>query len=283
MTRLEEVLGDLEAEGEQLDSFVASLTEDQWREPTVAPGWDTATQIAHLAWTDEIAVTAATDRTRWDALLLDAISDPDGYADAQARQIADGTSCPDLLERWRQGRHALAATLRGYPDGGRLPWFGPPMSPTSMGTARLMETWAHGLDVFETFGVAPAPVDRVRHVVFLGAVTRGFAFASNGLEPPAVEVRVELVLPSGAVFAHGDPQAADRVTGSGYDFARLVTRRARRDDLDLVATGPVADRWLDIAQAFAGPAGAGRSPNSPPNSPPNNPPRGTDDRPWADR
>ena len=31
-----------------------------------------------------------------------------------------------------------------------------------------------------------------------------------------------------------------------------------RDDTDLVADGADADRWLDIAQAFAGPPGAGR-------------------------
>ncbi|NDZ83877.1 wyosine base formation domain-containing protein, partial [Streptomyces sp. SID10853] len=31
-----------------------------------------------------------------------------------------------------------------------------------------------------------------------------------------------------------------------------------RDDLALRATGADADRWLGIAQAFAGPPGAGR-------------------------
>jgi hypothetical protein len=30
----------------------------------------------------------------------------------------------------------------------------------------------------------------------------------------------------------------------------------------LVATGPIADEWLDIAQAFAGPPGPGRQPVS---------------------
>jgi hypothetical protein len=48
-----------------------------------------------------------------------------------------------------------------------------------------------------------------------------------------------------------------------YDFCLLVTQRRHRDDPDLVATGPDADRWLDIAQAFAGPPGNGREPSSP--------------------
>jgi hypothetical protein len=50
------------------------------------------------------------------------------------------------------------------------------------------------------------------------------------------------------------------VTWSAYDFCLLVTQRRHRDDLDLVTTGADADRWLGIAQAFAGPPGAGREP-----------------------
>jgi hypothetical protein len=32
------------------------------RTPTPAEGWDVATQVAHLIWTDEVAVLAATDK-----------------------------------------------------------------------------------------------------------------------------------------------------------------------------------------------------------------------------
>ena len=46
----------------------------------------------------------------------------------------------------------------------------------------------------------------------------------------------------------------------GWTVRLRVTQRLHRDDLDLVATGPVADRWLDLAQAFAGPPGGGREP-----------------------
>ena len=59
-----------------------------------------------------------------------------------------------------------------------MPWFGPPMSPTSMATARYMETWAHGLDVAEALGVTVEPHDRVRHVVHIGVRTRDFSFAN---------------------------------------------------------------------------------------------------------
>jgi uncharacterized protein (TIGR03084 family) len=261
MSQLEQVLVDLAAEGDALEAMVIALTDDQWATPTPAEGWDVAHQVAHLAWTDEVAVLAATDKVRWDEVVVAAMADPYGFVDSGADEVAmDPPSA--LLRRWQAGRLALASALRDYPAGQKMPWFGPPMSPTSMATARFMETWAHSLDVAEALGVAPSANDRVRHVAFLGAITRGFAFATHGLPIPTDDVYVALTLPSGATWTHGSPDAANSVRGPAYDFALRVTQRAHRDDLDLVAVGPVADQWLDIAQAFAGPPGAGREATS---------------------
>ena len=251
------LLADLQAEGDRLDALVTDLDEQGWRTPTPAEGWDVATQVAHLAWTDEVATAAATDKAVWDGYVLEAINDPTGYVDASALQIAQD---PDLLERWRGARKTLQATLAAYPAGEKMPWFGPPMSPASMATARLMETWAHSLDVHEGLGVEMEDTDRIRHIAHLGVRTRNYAFAQNGLEKPAEEFRVELVAPSGETWSFGPEDATQTVTGPAGDFVRLVTRRVNRADTDLVATGADADRWLDVAQAFAGPAGSGRDP-----------------------
>jgi uncharacterized protein (TIGR03084 family) len=142
------------------------------------------------------------------------------------------------------------------PAGTKIPWYGPPMSAPSLATARLMETWAHGEDVAAALGVTRTPTERLRHVAYLGFRTRTFAFLSRGLAAPDQEVRVELTGPGGALWTFGPDDATERVTGPGLDFCLLVTRRRHRDDLALVADGAGADRWLDIAQAFAGPPGA---------------------------
>jgi uncharacterized protein (TIGR03084 family) len=257
--RLTAVLTDLAVEGDRLEELVAPLDTDGWRTPTAAAGWDVAHQIAHLAWTDEVAIKAATDKTAWDAAVLEAAADPDGFVDAEAARLARLEPAA-LLQRWRTARRGQLETLATYPAGQKLPWFGPPMSATSMATARFMETWAHGLDVAETLGAAPEPTDRIRHVVHLGVRTRDFAFAVHGLEPPTEELRVELVSPGGQTWTYGPADAGQAVRGSAYDFCLLVTRRRHRADLDLTATGPDADRWLDVAQAFPGPPGAGRPP-----------------------
>jgi uncharacterized protein (TIGR03084 family) len=254
---LEAVLADLATEGDRLEALVADLPEAGWRTLTPAAGWDVATQVAHLAWTDEAAVAAAGDRPRWDALVLEALTDVDGVVD-RAALSGGAADPPDLLGRWRTARTALAAALRAYPRGERMPWFGPPMSATSMATARFMETWAHSRDVHEALGVEPEITDRIRHVAHLGVRTRDFAFSVHRLDPPAEEFRVSLTAPSGDLWAWGPEDAAQTVTGAAYDFCLLVTQRINRADTSLVAVGRDANTWLSIAQCFAGPPGEGR-------------------------
>jgi uncharacterized protein (TIGR03084 family) len=256
---LNDVLGDLAAESERLEALVADLPEDDWRRPTPAAGWDVATQVAHLAWTDEAAHAAATDKARWDALVLEAMADPEHATDRAA--LTGGLAAPSvILERWRTARARLAETLRAYPTGQKMPWYGPPMSATSMATARFMETWAHSLDVHQALDVEPEVDDRVRHVAHLGVRTRNFAFAVHGLDAPAEEFRISLTAPSGDLWAWGPEDAAQTVTGAAYDFCLLVTQRINRADTSLVAVGRDANTWLSIAQCFAGPPGEGREP-----------------------
>jgi uncharacterized protein (TIGR03084 family) len=266
------LLDDLAAEGDQLRATVDRLGQDGWQAPTPAAGWTVATSVAHLLWTDEVAVLAAhshrseADKAAWDQVVLGALADPDGFVDAGAHGLA-ALPREEVLDRWATGRAALREALTELPDGVRMPWFGPPMSAASMVTARFMETWAHALDVYDAaFGTTgqsrPAPTDRIRHVAHLGVRTRRYSFSQQGLTPPVEEPRVLLTAPSGETWAWG-PEDADRpdlqsVTGSAYDFCLLVTQRVHRDDTDLVAVGADAEHWLRIAQAFAGPAGPGR-------------------------
>jgi uncharacterized protein (TIGR03084 family) len=254
---LDDVLDDLASESDRLESMVADLPEPGWRTPTPAPGWDVATQIAHLAWTDEAARAAATDPERWGALVAEAMADPQTYAD-RAAQAGGAEPAAEILARWRTARLDLAETLRTHPEGHRIPWYGPPMSATSMATARFMETWAHSLDVHQALGADPEVTDRIRHVAHLGVRTRDFAFSVHRTPPPREEFRVDLTAPSGDLWSWGPRDAAQTVSGAAYDFCLLVTQRIHRGDTSLVAVGRDANLWLNIAQAFAGPPGEGR-------------------------
>src|SRR5579875_457018 len=252
------IIDDLRAESDELDALVAPLAAERWTAPTPAAGWTIAHQIGHLLWTDRVALTTVTDEARFAELLAAAAANPTGFVDDGADEMATRPPA-ELLRDWRLTRTRLHTALLAVPDGRKLPWFGPPMSPASMATARLMETWAHGLDVADALG-APMPVsNRLRHVAHLGVRTRDFAYLVRGRTPPAEQFRVELTAPNGQQWAWGPEDASQRVTGPALDFCLLVTQRRHRADLSLVAVGPDADEWLDIAQAFAGPPGAGRA------------------------
>ncbi|MFE2940245.1 TIGR03084 family metal-binding protein [Streptomyces sp. NPDC059255] len=253
------VFGDLSVESDELDLLVSGLSEPEWAVATPAPGWSIAHQIAHLAWTDRVALLAATDPAAFAGEAEKAVTAPATFVDDGARAGA-ALPAPVLLARWRDGRERLRRALDEAPAGARFPWYGPPMSAPSMATARLMETWAHGQDIADALGVTRAPTARLRHIARIGVRARDYAFLVRGEQPPAEQFRVELTGPGGVLWAYGPEGAGQYVTGPALDFCLLVTRRAHRADLAVRAEGADAGRWLDIAQAFAGPPGAGRAP-----------------------
>lgn len=251
------IVADLRAESDDLDALVAPLPVHRWADPTPAPGWTIAHQIGHLLWTDRVALTAITDEAGFAAAVQAAAADPAGFVDAGAEELA-AVPPTELLADWRVTRRRLHEALPTVPDGRKLPWFGPPMSAASMATARLMETWAHGLDIADALGVKRPATDRLRSIAHLGVRTRDYAFFVNNLAAPAEPFLVELRGPGGDVWSWGPPDAVQRVTGSAEDFCFLVTQRRPLSALDITAHGAEARRWLEIAQAFAGPPGVGR-------------------------
>jgi uncharacterized protein (TIGR03084 family) len=257
MAELSHVVDDLRAESDELDALVAALPADGWAAPTPAAGWTIAHQIGHLLWTDRGALLSVTDEDAFADVVKSALDDPIGFVNAAADELA-AVPPAELLADWRATRSRLHDALLTVDEGRKLPWFGPPMSGPSMATARLMETWAHGLDVADALGVTRPATARLRSIAHIGVRTRDFAFVINELAPPSEPFRVELRAPDGSSWTWGPADAPQRVTGSAEDFCFLVTQRRPLRELDITADGDEAARWLPIAQAFAGPPGSGR-------------------------
>ena len=251
---LTELLDDLRAEQADLRRLVQDAELDT---PTPAEGWDVRDAVSHLAGTDVEALLAATQPDAFLAKLPQVGADIDGFLTGQLVERR-GLSREQLLADWQAGFDSMVDAFAAVPPGTKVPWYGPPMSPASFATARLMEYWAHGQDVADALGVERTPTARLRHICHLGFRTRGFSYVNRGLQPPDADVAAELTAPDGTTWAFGE--AEQKVTGPALDFCLLVTQRRHRDDLQLVAHGAVADGWLDVAQAFAGPPGPGRNP-----------------------
>jgi uncharacterized protein (TIGR03083 family) len=58
------LLADVAAETAVTRGLVAGLSENGWRTPTPAPGWDIADQIGHLAYFDQVAGLRRSARPR---------------------------------------------------------------------------------------------------------------------------------------------------------------------------------------------------------------------------
>ena len=258
---LREVLDDLAAEHDELDLLLQTLADADWDAPTPAEPFAVRDQVFHLAFGEELAALALSDPDEFGrrlAALLGELDTLEAASLARARGMAPAA----ILDWWREERERTLDGLRSLPDGARVPWITGPMRAASFAAARLMETWAHGQDVYDALGRTRPPSDRLHHIADLGVRTRGFAYRNRGLEPPATDVRVELEAPNGDAWRWGDAGATDRVTGTALDFCLLVTQRRHRADTELVATGAGAEEWLRIAQVFAGPPTDGRAPST---------------------
>jgi uncharacterized protein (TIGR03084 family) len=244
-----DLLDDLAAEQQSLRAVVASCGADDWLRPTPARGWDVRDTVAHLADTDEMAIATATGAPG-------SINERAGTAasgeDVTFQGVLRGRrlSGPDVASWWDTTIAAEHEMFRTLDPNERVPW-GIGMRPPSFVTARLMETWAHGLDVHTALGVEPHDTDRLAHVAWLATRALPYAYSVAGREPPAEPLRVELTLPSGATWSNGPPSAANRITGPAGEYCRVFVHRMKRADARGVhAEGPVAIDALAVARAF---------------------------------
>jgi uncharacterized protein (TIGR03084 family) len=258
MADLFSLCDDLEAECAQLDDLVAPLDGVQWHLATPAPGWDIRTQIGHLYFADDRAVLAATDPERFESLKVGELADDRAVLDSNMLGREAGPSGAETLASWRDGRARFQAAFRALDPAVRVPWYGPAMSPLSMVTARIMETWAHGQDVADALATTIPATNRLRHVAHIGVGARRWSYTLRRLEMPDEGVFVELRSPFGEIWAWGDPKAPNAVRGTALDFCLVTTQRRHLDDTSLERTGAAAEEWMRIAQAYAGVAGAGR-------------------------
>lgn len=258
---MQSICADLAAEHEALAAVLAECDEVTWGTPTPAEGWTVGDQVSHLAYFDEKAALAHTDPELFAAEFETLLVSGD-LLSLEREHLARGRAMAgaDLLAWWVDANTRLRAAYAGLDPGTGVPWYGPAMGARSKITARIMETWAHGQDVRDALGIHAIPTGRLRHVCHIGVRARPFAYQANGRAVPGDDVAVVLAAPDGTTWEWGDPGADNRVEGPALDFALLVTQRRHRADTALVATGANADEWLDIAQAFAGPPGAGRRP-----------------------
>ena len=258
----QDVIADLVADAEDVDRMVTGLAESQWTLPTPAEGWTVAHQVGHLAFVFKIAGLAAGNPEAFTAL-TQRIGTGFGAFDKAVNAALEEylvLSREALLARWRAERDAGVAALAAVPDGTLVPWLVRPIPASVLCAAGMTEMFAHGQDIADALGVERQYTDRIKRIVGFVVHTWEFGYQSNDLTPPAEQFRFEVTAPSGAQWVFGPAEATQSITGSAVDLCLLAARRRHHTDLGLVATGADALAWLELAQAYRGPAGKGRAP-----------------------
>lgn len=257
---------DLGAEVAELAQLCAGLSDAQWATPTDFYGWSAWDEVAHLCYFDETALLATRDAEAFaqHATELMQLMNSGGHISVVAREHFAGLGGAALLARWQDTSYTLLRALRQRDPKDRLPWYGPSMSARSFATARLMETWAHGQDVWDAMGRVRTAALRHRAIAHLGVSTLGWTFANRGLPVPGPTPWVALDAPvaGDAPWTWGEPSDTDWLRGSALDFCLLVTQRRHRSDTALQWAGPTAEAWTLLAQCFAGPPADGPGPGT---------------------
>lgn len=248
-----EQAADFVDESDSLAAILNGLGKEDWSRSTQFKGWTIDDILIHLHFWNRAADLALTDPDGF-TKKLEQIPEPGVGSGLRAYEHADiAERGPDLLAAWRVLYREIGERWARLDPKSRVKWAGPDMSVRSSMTARQMETWAHGQAIFDLLGIKRVEHDRIRNVVVLGVNAFGWSFKVHGRDVPQTVPLLSLAAPSGAVWTFGDDGQQDRISGLAVEFAQVVTQTRNVADTRLVVEGPVATRWMEEAQCFAGP------------------------------
>lgn len=247
---------DFRDESEALCDLIASAGPDVFALRTQFRNWTVEDVLVHLHVWNIAADLSLKDGTAFDAFYSHFRETVESGRSLRKPENSwlDGIRGPTLLRAWREQVETMTARFAAADPRQRLRWAGPDMSARSSITARLMETWAHGQEIYDALAVQRIDADRIRNIAILGVNTFGWSFKLHGIDVPPQAPQVRLTAPSGNTWIWNDATDSDFVEGDATEFCQVVTQTRNVADTKLRVRGEVATLWMSIAQCFAGSA-----------------------------
>lgn len=245
---MRQILADLVAEQQSLDQSLQRAPDRDWKQKT-SNGWTVQETIAYLAWTEQHAASVLEGEAKVAKILEEHGGSLESFALAG---VEEGRSKrpQEVIEWWRFSRADVVDALSRCTGDERIDWVVGDVSARTFATARLTDTWAHGLDILTALDKEIVDTPRLVHVAFFGWVTLPHAFEQAGEGYPE-PIRVELVGPGYARWVFGPEQSEELVRGNASDWCRVVVRRMDAGDVEnLTATGELAETALRVANAL---------------------------------
>ena len=242
------------AEVDELSNLLRDQLESIFFKKTLFKSWTVNDVIGHLYMFDLAALKSLQNEDEFVKIYSNVSSHLDQGMSLLESQypFLKELSGKNLFEKWYNNSKKLGAAFACADPSVRLKWFGPEMSAKSSITARQMETWAHGQEIFDALGVGRTPHDRIKNICHLGVATFGWSFTNRSLKVPDRIPYVRLISPSGKIWEWGDSSSQSSIKGKASEFAEVVTQVRNVQDTKLKSEGAIAKNWMKIAQCFAG-------------------------------
>lgn len=255
---------DLQAEANALAGLLETIPDQEWTRPTQFKGWTINDVVIHLHAGDLLAATSVKDAAAFAAMHAEIRAKrASGLSGIEEnRQRIGPVGGQALLRRWRAQLGELCTLLAAKDPDARLKWAGPDMGVRMFTTARQMEVWAHGQEIYDILGQDRVATDRLKSIAVIGVRTYGWTFANRGVPVPGEPPYVALTGPSGDTWEWNPPSRDNAVTGSALEFCQVVTQVRNIADTQLQVTGEPARHWMEVAQCFAGPPETPPAPGS---------------------
>ncbi|TNE39546.1 MAG: TIGR03084 family protein [Alphaproteobacteria bacterium] len=246
---------DFRDESEALYNLVKPLNAADYDRKTLFNDWTINDVLQHLHFFNYAADLTLVDEPEFVRVYEKLVKLREKSSFTEATDVLlDGLKGPELLQTWHDYYHEMANRFYEADPKKRLKWAGPSMSARSSISARLMETWAHAQEIYDLLGVHRENHDRIRSIAIMGMNTFGWTFQNRGEEIPSPVPHVRLTAPSGEIWEWNVENETDRIEGAAEGFCQVVTQTRNVKDTDLKVSGPIATRWMEVAQCFAGPA-----------------------------
>jgi len=164
---------DLQDEGATLKALLARLSPEEWMRPTPFKSWTSWDVVGHLHLSDLWAMAALDGPETFKEVAEPAIAalrNGTPLRDVTRTHFA-GLDGAGMFRAWSECFETLATRFSALDPKARLTWFGPDMGARMFVTARYMETWAHGQDIYDLLGQERVYTDAIRAIATIGVKT----------------------------------------------------------------------------------------------------------------
>ena len=164
---------DFKEESNSLYNILKEKNDDVFNSATQFKSWTINDVLYHLHVWNNAAYLSLTDEKKFSKFMEDFFKAIKQGKSARSyeKELSNNKSGQDLLLEWKNGYEKISKEFLKADPKKRVKWAGPDMSVRSSITARHMETWSHGQEVYDLLGIIRGDKDRIKNIVIIGINT----------------------------------------------------------------------------------------------------------------